>query len=128
MGSKRQREIRGGETYSAAMILSRIGYDIALHFLKPTAMVLRQSLHLPCAPGRPRPALESAGWWPHLGARSCHASLPRHLGGLGERQRRPTGRRWPGSRAGAAAQPAVHVAARVVERDPGGRVLLWLCQ
>src|SRR2546426_11796429 len=45
MGSKRQREIRGGETYSAAMILSRIGYDIALHFLKPTAMVLRQSLH-----------------------------------------------------------------------------------
>src|SRR5436853_7854595 len=45
MGSKRQREMRGGETYGAAMMLIRIGYDIALHFLQPTAMVLMLSLH-----------------------------------------------------------------------------------
>ena len=45
MGSKRQREIRGGETYGAAIMLIRVGYDMAFHFLDPTAMVLMLSLH-----------------------------------------------------------------------------------
>jgi hypothetical protein len=45
MGSRRKREMRGGETYGAAMMLIRVGYDIALHFLEPSAMVLMQSLH-----------------------------------------------------------------------------------
>src|SRR5207249_2524760 len=45
MGSKRQREMRGGETSGAAMMLIRVGYDIALHLLESTAMVLMQSRH-----------------------------------------------------------------------------------
>ena len=45
MGSKRQREMLRGETYGATMMLIRVGYDIALHFLDPTAMVLMLSLH-----------------------------------------------------------------------------------
>jgi hypothetical protein len=45
MGSKRRRERRGGELYGAAMMLIRVGYDIALHFPQPTAMVLMLSLH-----------------------------------------------------------------------------------
>ena len=44
MGSKRKREILGGETYGAVRMLIRVGYDIALHFLEPTAMGLMQSL------------------------------------------------------------------------------------
>jgi len=35
----------GGETYGAARMLIRVGYDMALHFLEPTAMVLMLSLH-----------------------------------------------------------------------------------
>ena len=45
MGSKRKREMRGGETYGAAMMLIRVGYDMALHFPQPTAMVLMLALH-----------------------------------------------------------------------------------
>src|SRR5438132_11482954 len=45
MGSKRQREMLRGETYGPAMMLIRVGYDIALHFLEPTAMVRMLSLH-----------------------------------------------------------------------------------
>jgi len=68
----------------------------------------------PCAvypPGLPlapwRPALR---WSQPAGGLTSaldpgHAGLPRHLGGLGERQRRLAGRRRPRSRAGAAAQP-----------------------
>ena len=35
----------GGETYGAARMLIRVGYDMAFHFLQPTAMVLMLSLH-----------------------------------------------------------------------------------
>src|SRR2546428_5763557 len=45
MGSKCQREILRGETYGAAIMLIRVGYDMAFHFLEPTAMVLMLSLH-----------------------------------------------------------------------------------
>jgi hypothetical protein len=45
MGSKRKREMRGGETYGAAMMLSSVGYDMAFHFPQPTAMVLMLALH-----------------------------------------------------------------------------------
>ena len=45
MGSKRQREILGGETYGTAIMLIRVGYDMALHFPQSTAMVLMLSLH-----------------------------------------------------------------------------------
>ena len=45
MGSKRQREMLGGETYGAAIMLIRVGYDMAFHFPEPTAMVLLLSLH-----------------------------------------------------------------------------------
>ena len=45
MGSKHKREMRGGETYGAAIMLIRVGYDMALHFPQPTAMVLMLSLH-----------------------------------------------------------------------------------
>jgi hypothetical protein len=45
MGSKRKREILRGKTYGAAMMLIRVGYDMALHFPQPTAMVLMLSLH-----------------------------------------------------------------------------------
>jgi hypothetical protein len=37
--------MRGDETYGAAIMLIRVGYDIGLYFLEPTAMVLRLSLH-----------------------------------------------------------------------------------
>ncbi len=40
MGVKRKREILGGETYGAAIMLIRVGYDMALHFPEPTAIVL----------------------------------------------------------------------------------------
>src|SRR5438067_13078034 len=43
MGSTCKREIRRGETSGAAMMLIRVGYDMALHFPQPTAMVLMQS-------------------------------------------------------------------------------------
>ena len=45
MGSKCKREMRGGETYGAAIMLIRVGYDMALHFPQPTAMVLMLALH-----------------------------------------------------------------------------------
>src|SRR5437773_11694055 len=45
MESKRKGAMLGGETYGAARMLIRVGYDIALHFLDPTAMVLMLSLH-----------------------------------------------------------------------------------
>ena len=45
MGSKHKREMLGGETYGAAIMLIRVGYDMALHFPEPTAMVLMLSLH-----------------------------------------------------------------------------------
>src|SRR5438128_7651231 len=45
MGSKCKREILRGETSGAAMMLIRAGYDMAFHFLDPTAMVLMLSLH-----------------------------------------------------------------------------------
>lgn len=35
----------GGETYGAAPMLIRVGYDMTLHFPQPTAMVLMLSLH-----------------------------------------------------------------------------------
>ena len=45
MGSTRQREMLRGETYGAAHMLIRVGYDMAFHCLEPTAMVLMLSLH-----------------------------------------------------------------------------------
>lgn len=45
MGSEREREILGGETYGAAPMLIRVGYDMTLHFPQPTAMVLMLALH-----------------------------------------------------------------------------------
>src|SRR5256885_12419350 len=45
MESKRRRAMLGGETYGAARMLIRVGYDMAFHFLEPTAMVLMLSLH-----------------------------------------------------------------------------------
>src|SRR5947199_3422545 len=45
MESKRKGAMLGGETYGAARMLIRVGYDMALHFLEPTAMVLMLSLH-----------------------------------------------------------------------------------
>src|SRR5712691_5647237 len=45
MGSKYKRERRGGETYGAAMMLIRVGDDMAWHLPQPTAMVLMLSLH-----------------------------------------------------------------------------------
>jgi transglutaminase-like putative cysteine protease len=45
MGSKCKRDILGGKTYGAAMMLIRVGYEMALHFPQPTAMVLMLSLH-----------------------------------------------------------------------------------
>jgi transglutaminase-like putative cysteine protease len=45
MGSKRKREILGGEMYGAAMMLIKVGYDMALHFPEPTAMVQMLALH-----------------------------------------------------------------------------------
>src|SRR5712692_8123112 len=45
MGVKRKREILGSETYGATIMLIRVGYDMAFHFLEPTALVLMLSLH-----------------------------------------------------------------------------------
>ena len=45
MGNKRKREIRGDETYGAAIMLIRVGYDMAFHCPAPIAMVLMLSLH-----------------------------------------------------------------------------------
>ena len=45
MGVKRQREMRGSETYGAALMLLRVGYDMAFHLPEPTAIGLRLSLH-----------------------------------------------------------------------------------
>ena len=45
MGGKRKREILGGETYGAALMLIRVGYDMAFRFPEPTAIVLMLSLH-----------------------------------------------------------------------------------
>src|SRR5438132_4304241 len=45
MGSTCKRKILRGETSGAAVMLIMVGYDIALHFLEVTAMVLMQSRH-----------------------------------------------------------------------------------
>src|SRR5207302_195002 len=44
-GAHASERCSGGETYGAARMLIRVGYDMALHFLEPTAMVLMLSLH-----------------------------------------------------------------------------------
>jgi transglutaminase-like putative cysteine protease len=45
MESKRKRAMLGGKMYGAALMLIRVGYDMAFHFPQPTAMVLMLSLH-----------------------------------------------------------------------------------
>jgi hypothetical protein len=45
MGGKRKGERRGDETDGAAMMLIRVGYDMALHVSESTAIVLMLFLH-----------------------------------------------------------------------------------